>query len=81
MRKHKPDDCLNPEWQKSRTDPVREELTRLGNTPYLDSIRERAPAAHKAAGRVVAKGFDRYMAEDWGELYLDSIEEGMLGAA
>jgi len=48
---------------------------------YLDSIRERAPAAHKAAGRVLAKGFDRYMVENWGELYLDTIEEGMLGPA
>ncbi len=47
---------------------------------YLDSIRERAPGAAKAAGRVVAKGFDRYMVEDWGELHLDSIEEGTLGA-
>jgi AcrR family transcriptional regulator len=43
---------------------------------YLDSIRERARGADKARGRVVAKGFDRYMAEDWGELHLDSIEEG-----
>jgi AcrR family transcriptional regulator len=47
---------------------------------YLDSIRERAPGADRAAGRVVAKGFDRYMVEDWGELYLDSVEEEMLGA-
>jgi AcrR family transcriptional regulator len=48
---------------------------------YLDSIRETAPAAHKAAGRALAKGFDRYMVENWGELYLDTIEEGMLGPA
>lgn len=48
---------------------------------YLDSIRDTAPAAHKAAGRVLAKGFDRYMVENWGELYLDTIEEGMLGPA
>jgi len=47
---------------------------------YLDSIRERAPGADRASGRVVAKGFDRYMVEDWGELYLDSVEEEMLGA-
>jgi AcrR family transcriptional regulator len=47
---------------------------------YLDSIRERAAGADKTAGRVVAKGFDRYMVEDWGELHLDSIEEGTLGA-
>jgi AcrR family transcriptional regulator len=43
---------------------------------YLDSIRERAPAAHKAAGRVASNGFDRHMVENWGELYLESIEEG-----
>ena len=43
---------------------------------YLDSIQERGPGASRAAGRVVAKGFDRYMVEDWGELYLDAIEEG-----
>jgi AcrR family transcriptional regulator len=43
---------------------------------YLDSIRERAPTAHKAAGRVASNGFDRHMVENWGELYLESIEGG-----
>ena len=43
---------------------------------YLDSIRERAPGADRATGRVVANGFDRHMVENWGDLYLDSIEEG-----
>jgi TetR/AcrR family transcriptional regulator len=43
---------------------------------YLDSIRDGATGADKAAGRAVSKGFDRYMVENWGELYLDSIEEG-----
>jgi len=43
---------------------------------YLDSIREKAPGAGRAAGRPVTIGFDRHMVENWGELYLDSIEEG-----
>jgi AcrR family transcriptional regulator len=49
-----------------------EESSRL----YLASIRETASAGNKVAGRVVSKGFDRHMVENWGELYLDSIEEG-----
>jgi AcrR family transcriptional regulator len=47
---------------------------------YLDSIRETAPGAGKAAGRMVTIGFDRPMVDDWGELHLESIEEGMFGA-
>ena len=49
-----------------------EESVRL----YLESIRERASGADKTAGRAVTKAFDRYIVEDWGDLYLDSIEEG-----
>ncbi len=44
MRGKRPNDCLNPAWLKSLTDPVADELARSGKTPDLDYIRSLFPA-------------------------------------
>jgi len=43
MRAKQQEDCQNPEWKECRTDPVREELARCGETPSLHSIRNLFP--------------------------------------
>ena len=44
MRKKETDDCLNPEWMGSLTDPVRDEIFSKGDKPDLDAIRSLFPA-------------------------------------
>lgn len=39
MRGSDPEDCRNPQWKESRTDPVREDLVAKGESPSLDFVR------------------------------------------
>jgi hypothetical protein len=52
------EDCLNPEWKQSRTDPVREELAAKGQSPTLDFVRSLFPptTGEPAFDRTVIKG-------------------------